>query len=588
MLVWLLVCGLAARAAEPFDVVARSQTGNTVTWRIDRPNVSRRSTPYPNIRFQAGDTVTIAAGGCVQTGGSGRTWKRYVDPQGPNSDRLYHALINIPGVTPGTVRVAGWINRPLRIPAGIDPQRLFLTLGYIDDNYGDNGYHDHDNGTGDQCKGVGAAWVTITIGPGDRLPTAAAFDLVWDALDDNALPKNPKWGWQITHPGSFPDSELCFKLPGTFDNPQCTKQKPQIDTPHGVNDVLCRLHAEHPINGHVNFGDATYEGRIEWDGHSDDDDYNFKLTPPNQEGLTAANAGRLALEFDSDETIDYFQTSWWNAFHQAVDRGDSNPSLINGMYAIVTGLVGLDCEHDCKTELHPVYAMAIHVKDDPSDDVWAIFVRNWGNEGFCSQFRHYLPDNLRSFTIRLPWRPGASSVSARAGTQFLTNSNQLSGPNLTPLPSQGLLVTFTLPSPDTGPRVNGELHLQWPGGQAQAMHPLAAQKVAVRKAQPATPRNAEDRLAALRTSMTPAQRQIHQAKAQKSLGISRDAIAPRPAAAAVARVTPPAQQAELPRGRAVPDPDKAKRDQARMEALCAAFGGNVPEYPSLCLSRPAK
>src|SRR5215470_7699945 len=72
--------------------------GNHETWRIDEPNVGQRSTDYPII-FHPGDAVTIDAGGCVQTGGSGRTWKRYVDPQGPNSDHLYHGLIEIPGAT---------------------------------------------------------------------------------------------------------------------------------------------------------------------------------------------------------------------------------------------------------------------------------------------------------------------------------------------------------------------------------------------------------------------------------------------------------------------------------------------------------
>jgi hypothetical protein len=74
-----------------------------------------------------------------------------------------------------------------------------------------------------------------------------------------------------------------------------------------------------------------------------------------------------------------------------VDSGDANARpLVDGSYAIVTGLMGLDCEHSCSTELHPVWAMAVRVKSDPADVVWAIFVRNWGNEGFCSQDQHYL------------------------------------------------------------------------------------------------------------------------------------------------------------------------------------------------------
>jgi len=53
---------------------------------ITYPNVLAHSTEYPNVTFASGDTVQIMAQGCVQTGGSGNTWKRYVDPSGPNSD----------------------------------------------------------------------------------------------------------------------------------------------------------------------------------------------------------------------------------------------------------------------------------------------------------------------------------------------------------------------------------------------------------------------------------------------------------------------------------------------------------------------
>src|SRR5205823_4332911 len=71
---------------------------NTIDCEIDQPNVKARFTEYHEVRFLPGDTVSVQAGGCVQTGGVGRTWKRYVDPSGPNSDRLYHGLIWLPGI----------------------------------------------------------------------------------------------------------------------------------------------------------------------------------------------------------------------------------------------------------------------------------------------------------------------------------------------------------------------------------------------------------------------------------------------------------------------------------------------------------
>ncbi len=156
--------------AEQFDVVVlQEETPTQTTWSISRPNVRKSVTEYTQIRFKPGDTVKVYAKGCVQTGGSGRTWKRYVDPRGDNSDRLYHGLIHIPGITnkPVTIQQFG-LNVshkiPETLPGSLKPEDLFLRLGYQDDNFSDNGYWGHDDGTGDQCKGVGPAIVTISIG----------------------------------------------------------------------------------------------------------------------------------------------------------------------------------------------------------------------------------------------------------------------------------------------------------------------------------------------------------------------------------------------------------------------------------------
>src|SRR5712671_2588466 len=59
--------------------ITHTVNGRTEIWQIAQPNVKRPMTSYPQIRFQPGDSVTIVAGGCVQTGGSGLTWKLYVN-----------------------------------------------------------------------------------------------------------------------------------------------------------------------------------------------------------------------------------------------------------------------------------------------------------------------------------------------------------------------------------------------------------------------------------------------------------------------------------------------------------------------------
>jgi hypothetical protein len=139
---------------------------------INQPVVTQKETVYSSVVFVRGDHVTVQADGCVQTGGKGLTWKRYVNPSGPNSDRLYHGLINIPNFTPNgeLVRIGTVIGVPIVISGGgVAGAPLLLHLGYEDDAHGDNGYYSHDDGTAQQCRMTtpgfdgGPAHVTITI-----------------------------------------------------------------------------------------------------------------------------------------------------------------------------------------------------------------------------------------------------------------------------------------------------------------------------------------------------------------------------------------------------------------------------------------
>ena len=189
----------------------------------------------------------------------------------------------------------------------------------------------------------------------------APMDLFWEAVDANGIPKNPKWGYQILFPGELPDpKQVC---PNGFQAP-CTTQAPAFDS-------------EWYCGPHVNWFAATYEGPIFWESHSNpaaDDDYNLRLQPPDQAGLTKADVGALGgsllLEFDSDETIDHFHTPWWESFHHAVDDSDyAARQMVDGSFSIVTGLIGLDCQHSCGAESHPVWALAIEVNADPSNQV---------------------------------------------------------------------------------------------------------------------------------------------------------------------------------------------------------------------------
>jgi hypothetical protein len=126
--------------------------------------------------------------------------------------------------------------------------------------------------------------------------------------------------------------------------------------------------------------------------------------------------------------------------------------------------MGIDMVHDGYSELHPVWAMAALVKNDPNDDMWAMFVRNWGNEGYCGTDQHciVLPKegDEHVYKFRLPWRPGAQSVTWGFGEkEFLGNVDWHMDVN--PVPNYGVIVSFYIPNYDKRPRINGSLHLQW-------------------------------------------------------------------------------------------------------------------------------
>lgn len=168
---FFLVSVFALQAEDQFDLItAQSNTSSQTIWRISQPNVKQASTDYPQIRFVPGDSVSIDAGGCVQTGGAGATWKQYVNPSGPNSDRLYHGEIWIPGINTKLTRVKDFAafkkaqTIPSPLPAGVSASELYLHLGYEDDHYGDNGYYRPDDGTENQCKNSTTAYVIVSIG----------------------------------------------------------------------------------------------------------------------------------------------------------------------------------------------------------------------------------------------------------------------------------------------------------------------------------------------------------------------------------------------------------------------------------------
>src|SRR5262249_30697128 len=84
----------------------------------------------------------------------------------------------------------------------------------------------------------------------------------------------------------------------------------------------------------------------------------------------------------------------------------------------------------------------------PDNDTWAFFVRNWGDEGFCSARQKFVSFPNNQYTFRLPWRPGATSVRVIPG-QAIAYAYRIQNPawSITAVPGQGVFVTFDLEAP---------------------------------------------------------------------------------------------------------------------------------------------
>jgi hypothetical protein len=616
-LIAAMLVSSGARADDTFDVISvENPSPNVKIVHIRQPNVKQAMTPYTQIAFAPGDSVVVSASGCVQTGGSGSTWKRYVNPSGSDSDRYYFGEIWIPGATGVLVPIAGVVGKTLIVPSGTTNAGLFLRLGYSDDNYGDNGYYSHDDGTENQCAGSdgGSAEVTLTITHNAATPAptgdVAPFDLFWNQVDANAIPVEARWGEQLNHdrnPASHPTGLAGDDICATPWLLPCTTQGPSLDGASFPNSWFVCDHLGGPLNGHANWGPGTYSGTLSWESKSDagaDDDYSINLITTNGDGATEGRSDGYHTEFDSDETIDNFNSPWWNTLHHAVDNENTFPSpedILNGNFAIETGLVDLDCAHPCSGELHPVYALAVRAIGDTNYEQWGIFVRNWGNEGGCSSDDHQLLLANNQYTILLPWpKGGATSVAFGGLTDFDTNSDDTSISVVNITPGVGIELTFTMPSPDKHALIDGMLELNYTiPGHPQGRPPIPARAITERAAttRVSSPASAaalshvvapvifvnvanseDDRL----PPMTADQLKVFRANLPAPV-LQKDKRklkmpAPRVLSTTTWTIVRRKPVRAVPTVLAVPDTAKLARDTARVRAVYAAFNGMVPGF----------
>lgn len=279
--------------------------------------------------------------------------------------------------------------------------------------------------------------------------------------------------------GQVPDPDkLCSDgLPNSSD---CTAQTTWENLPNIPKVFICMWSLEASLIGHINWVPVTYSGGLLWQEKTTDQDCNFGTKTAENRGLTrgsiTAESGLLGLEFDSRETIRRMHTAPWAEIWTKLDTGASNVE-INALlqketgndrlpFAVLIGLFGVDCEHDCHSELHPVYAIALQLNSSASDNVWGIFVRNWGNEGFCAhgQANLTLPNN--EIKLLLP-HIGTTKPNVGDKTQFYTTDQLIQPPSISYISnasSAGVLVDFKLPDPSKKALAEFELHLIWPDG----------------------------------------------------------------------------------------------------------------------------
>jgi hypothetical protein len=406
----------------------------------------------------------------------------------------------------------------------------------------------------------------------------------------------------------------------------CTDQADEstVDQPTGLNQALCDTYSIPYLGdtfpGHVNWFPVTVEGFGGWITLGDDDDYTFSYTRDDGScPLCVNDRDFIHVEFDSDETVDHFSSTEWNQLHQAVDnfmsaagtvkycetRGGCPPSQLQEAqhqvdilpkffqgHTILTGMFGLDGEHGLKSELHPLFAVALRrdkIDNSQNDEGWLMFVRNQGDEGFCSS--HIWGLGLEDYTFRLPWRYGMLAVSVDSSKTQFVGTDGTSGPVVRALPppskQAGVYVTFHLGPAQSKegtaasvPFINGALHLVWTG--TSETKPAVPVRRSPARSGPAAAHESssggdvEEGLGTAVGKLSAAQ--------QQQVQRARSATATQPRVHTLAS-TGPVQTISVPppapvvKGRAVKlgtASQKLSRDTAQIKALCAA-SNNTPQ-----------
>ncbi len=445
--------------------------------------------------------------------------------------------------------------------------------------------------------------------------------------DLNGFKLNPRWGWQ----------QFDASLPKAYDGK--TSQPTEIDEPpqrpFGIWPGTCGagVLGEEATGHHINWEPVAYQGVIFWAGHDwPDDDYNFRMQSPMSHGFPsgvtfdngtifdhdpALKQKSIKLEFKMGEVVDLMSppvSPFWIRFASDEEVNDPNPQQINGpdghtgTEAMTIGLMGMDTQHGAQSEVHPVWALAVHTNTSLNADQWDFFARNYGNEGWCSRKQHYLHNNGQPFEISFPVpRPSGATVAVPtlSTNLFATNSDE-PAPTLSIPSNASGAISFHLPSPaidgELGQFWHGSLVMNWtnqpppPPPAAKVIAPQAVQSLGAplttvptaaledEEEEEGSDGEPERQIEELLLTLTPEQRATF------------DAILPdlhphteRPQLVEVAAEltdTPLSQPPRTPQIATVEDEVQAARQFEIAKAFCGALNGQLPEGLGSCAEIP--
>lgn len=447
-------------------------------------------------------------------------------------------------------------------------------------------------------------------------PPKEDFTLVWDRnLDANGGPLDPYWGLEKIANQIPPREEGQPPYPCELDpfSAACSENRPIIqDLPLFPNSVICGVgNLQAKIHGHADWIVGSQRGCIQWEDQSPDGDYNFQMFPPNpnRSVLTKNNGGFIGLEFDYYETLVNAQSPFWQKFRTEVEAEDNDqrshqpeirkilrpapqdPSI--NPRAMAVGLFGVDCEHGCKSEIHPILALAIETNDDPNDNTWMVFARNWGDQGFCSQYRHMVdfPDNKMSVLLLDDGNSHGATLIPEKTKMFASTGSGIPFPITSYWAGRGPVLTFSFPAPEKKRAlVEMEVHYKWdklapPSCEAPTPKLTPRQSIRFSEAR-VQPEDAEDYVAQLQRNLRREKPAFHEEflRAQTKAAAPLMTEVATPSVRALSTFTPPSRVPKIKPIQLPTDGNKRQRDAANIQMLCSYYSNHLPPFNGQDLS----